>query len=63
MSANNTIPDSGRVQVEADVIIPSRLVLTEKGAKDLLRHLNKPGRPTKAMRELMAGKLKDEPPA
>lgn len=50
-------------ELPADIIIPPRLVLTEKGTEDFLRHLKKPNRPTRAMRDLMAGKLKDEPPA
>jgi hypothetical protein len=42
--------------------IPKRLVLTEQGAEAFVRHLNKPNTPTKAMRALMAGKFKEDPP-
>lgn len=50
-------------ELPADIIIPPRLVLTKEGGKDLIRHIKKPNRPTKAMRDLMTGKLKDDVPA
>ena len=39
-------------ELPADVIIPPRLVVTEKTGKQLLARVRRPRRPTKAMREL-----------
>lgn len=39
-------------ELPADVIIPPRLVVTEASAREVLRRVRKPRRPTRAMREL-----------
>lgn len=39
-------------ELPADVIIPPRIVVTRKSGEQLLARLRRPGRPTKAMREL-----------
>lgn len=42
-------------ELPADVIIPPRLVVSKEEGERLLGRIEKPGRPTKAMRELMRG--------
>jgi hypothetical protein len=42
-------------EIPADVIIPPRVVVSAKEGRKLLRRLQKPGRPTRSMRELMRG--------
>jgi uncharacterized protein (DUF1778 family) len=49
-------------ELPADLIIPPRLVLTEKSFKEVVKRLERPGKPTKAMRELMSGKSKIDVP-
>lgn len=49
-------------ELPADIIIPSRLVLTEKSFQDVLRAMAEPDRPTEAMRDLMAGGPGSDPP-
>ena len=49
-------------ELPADIIIPSRLVLTEKSFGDVLRAMSEPERPTQAMRDLMVGAPGSDPP-
>lgn len=42
-------------ELPADVIIPPRLVVSKREGEKLLRRIKSPGKPTKAMRELMRG--------
>jgi hypothetical protein len=39
-------------ELPAEVIIPPRIIVTEKTAKQILARIRKPRRPTKAMRDL-----------
>jgi hypothetical protein len=39
-------------ELPADIIIPTRLVITRESGARVLARLKKPGRPTKALREL-----------
>ena len=39
-------------ELPADVIIPSRVVVTRESGERILERLAKPGKPTKALREL-----------
>ncbi len=49
-------------ELPGDIIIPPRLVLTRKSFADVVDRIEKPRKPTKAMRDLIAGKRsKDEP--
>lgn len=41
--------------IPADLIIPPRLVVSANEGRKLLRRLERPGRPTRSMRELMRG--------
>jgi uncharacterized protein (DUF1778 family) len=43
-------------ELPADIIIPPRLVLTPASFGDVTARMEKPKKPTKALRELMAGK-------
>lgn len=42
-------------ELPADVIIPPRLVVTKETGRDIASLIEKPPKPTKAMKELMAG--------
>ena len=42
-------------ELPADVIVPPRLVATREAGEAVLARITKPGRPTKAMRDLMRG--------
>ena len=42
-------------ELPADVIVPSRVVLTRKSFEQMAKRLRAPGKPTKALRELMRG--------
>jgi hypothetical protein len=42
-------------ELPADVIVPPRLVVTRESGREIVRRLEKPARPTKAMKELMRG--------
>jgi uncharacterized protein (DUF1778 family) len=42
-------------ELPADVMIPARVVLTRRSFEELVERLRAPGRPTKALRELMRG--------
>ena len=44
-------------ELPADVIIPPRLVVNEKTAREILKRIDKPRKPTKAMRDL----FRDDP--
>ena len=49
-------------ELPADIVIPPRLVVTADSFKRLTELAKKPRRPTKALRDLMAGKPgRDEP--
>lgn len=39
-------------ELPADVVLPPRLVVTERSAREVLRRVRAPRRPTRAMREL-----------
>lgn len=39
-------------ELPADVIIPTRIVVTRQSGERILERLTKPGKPTKALREL-----------
>lgn len=39
-------------ELPADVIIPTRIVVTQESGERMLARLKKPGKPTKALREL-----------
>lgn len=43
-------------ELPSDLVIPPRLTITEKSLRRVLARIRKPGRPTAAMRALMAGK-------
>lgn len=49
-------------ELPADIIIPSRLVLTERSFRDVVRAMAEPDKPTKAMRDLMTGAPGSDPP-
>ena len=49
-------------ELPADIVIPPRLVVTSKSFAVVTKLVKKPRRPTKAMRELMAGKRVDGEP-
>lgn len=42
-------------ELPADVLVPPRLVLTRRSLEQVARRLRSPGRPTKALRDLMSG--------
>ena len=42
-------------EIPADLIVPPRLVVTKESGKDIAAMLEKPPKPTRAMKELMAG--------
>jgi hypothetical protein len=42
-------------ELPADVVIPPRLVVTKESGKDIATALERPARPTRAMKELMSG--------
>jgi uncharacterized protein (DUF1778 family) len=42
-------------ELPADVIVPPRLILSKKSGKDVAAAIEKPPKPTKAMKELMSG--------
>lgn len=41
-------------ELPADVVVPTRLVVSERSARDILLHLESP-EPTQALRDLMTG--------
>jgi uncharacterized protein (DUF1778 family) len=41
-------------ELPADILIPARVVLTEKSAAKVVKHLTRPPRPTRELRHLMA---------
>lgn len=41
-------------ELPADALVPPRLVLTRRSFEDVLRRLRSPGKPTKALRDLMS---------
>jgi uncharacterized protein (DUF1778 family) len=43
-------------ELPADIVIPPQLVLTPKSFAHVARLLKKPGKPNKALRDLMAGR-------
>lgn len=47
-------------ELPSDVIIPSRIVLTEESARRVVDAVSSPGEPTPAMRKLMAGEEGDD---
>jgi len=49
-------------ELPADLVIPPKIVLTAESFARVVSLIERPRRPTKAMRELMAGKLSDEVP-
>ncbi len=49
-------------ELPADLVIPARLTLTAKSFDTVAKLLKKPRKPTKAMRDLMAGKAIDGEP-
>ena len=50
-------------ELPSDIIVPSRLVLTEAAARDVVRRVRRPRAPTAAMTALMAGDDGDEVPS
>lgn len=40
-------------ELPADVLVPPRLVLTKRSFEEVVRRLRSPGKPTKALRDLM----------
>lgn len=42
-------------ELPADVLVPPRLVLTHRSFRQVVGRLRSPGRPTKALRDLMSG--------
>lgn len=42
-------------ELPADVIVPPRIVVRKEAAAEFVAHIERPHRPTKAMRELMRG--------
>lgn len=50
-------------ELPSDVIIPSRLVLTEVSGRDVVEQVLHPREPTDAMNALMAGEGGDDVPA
>lgn len=50
-------------ELPSDVIIPSRLVLTEASSREVVDQVLHPREPTDAMRALMAGENGDDVPA
>lgn len=50
-------------ELPSDVIIPSRLVLTEVSGRDVVEQVLHPREPTDAMKALMAGEGGDDVPA
>ena len=42
-------------ELPADVLVPPRLVLTHRSFAQVVERLHSPGKPTKALRELMSG--------
>lgn len=49
-------------ELPADIIIPPRLVLTEASSRAVARLIDRPRKPTKAIRALMAGRSKPDYP-
>lgn len=41
-------------ELPADILIPARVVLSEKSAVQVVKHLKRPPRPTRELRRLMA---------
>ena len=50
------------LELPADIVIPPRLTVTSASFDDVTAAIRKPRRPTKAMRDLMAGKPIDGAP-
>ena len=49
-------------ELPADLVLPPRLVLTKASFEKVERLLKRPGKPTKALRDLLAGRpVKGEP--
>jgi len=48
-------------EMPRDIVIPPRLKLSEKSFVKVVKLIKSPRKPTKAMRKLAAGKLRDEP--
>ncbi len=42
-------------ELPADVLVPPRLVLTHRSFKQVVERLRSPGKPAKALRDLMSG--------
>jgi hypothetical protein len=49
-------------ELPADIVIPPRLIVTTKSFEAVARLVKKPRRPTKALRDLMAGRPVDGEP-
>jgi uncharacterized protein (DUF1778 family) len=49
-------------ELPADVVIPQRITVTPASYKMILDRIKKPRKPTKALRDLMAGKIVDGDP-
>lgn len=45
-------------ELPADIVIPQRITVTAASYRNIVARLKKPRKPTKAMRDLMAGKIK-----
>lgn len=50
----------GLRELPADVIVPPRIKVSQQTFAKLSEMIRKPAKPTKALRELMAGKLDDD---
>jgi hypothetical protein len=48
-------------EMPRDIVIPPRIKLSEASFTKVARFVRKPRKPTKAMRKLVAGKLRGEP--
>jgi hypothetical protein len=48
-------------ELPEDLVVPPRLVVTKKSFDAAVARVKKPRRPTRAMRDLMAGRPGDEP--
>jgi uncharacterized protein (DUF1778 family) len=49
-------------ELPADIVIPPRLTVTKESFEKVVGLIKKPRKPTKALRDLMAGKLVDGEP-
>lgn len=49
-------------ELPADIVIPPRVTVTQDSSGAVGRRVKKPRRPTKALCDLMAGKLADDEP-